>query len=114
MAATDNNQCLVCSTDCGDTVCELCEAAPYCSDQCEAADLYVIFVARLVATNEYTDKNQSMTHRQLCGFKQRPLDYQNFCVVCETQIRGSNVQPIVCNKCFGIKYCSIQCQRDNE
>ena len=42
MATTgDDDKCLVCAKDCDMVVCELCEAAPYCSDECEAADLYV-------------------------------------------------------------------------
>lgn len=55
-----------------------------------------------------------MTHRQMCGFKQRSLDYQKCCAVCETPASRENVQQLVCNKCFGIEYCSSQCQRDNE
>ncbi|GAB7332101.1 hypothetical protein MBLNU13_g03985t2 [Cladosporium sp. NU13] len=54
-----------------------------------------------------------MTHRQSCRFKQLSLASQNLCAVCDEPVRGTNVPSLVCNKCFGIKYCSSQCQRDN-
>jgi hypothetical protein len=113
MATTNHNPCLVCTADSGDVVCELCESVSYCSDQCEAADLYVIFVREL-ATNEDVDKFHSMTHRQVCGFKQRSLNCQNLCAVCDKAFSATNAPPVACNSCFGIKYCSTQCQRDNQ
>jgi hypothetical protein len=67
-----------------------------------------------MATDEYTDKPHSMTHRQVCSFKQRSLDYQNLCAVCTKPFSETNVPPLVCTTCFGIKYCSRQCQRDNQ
>lgn len=72
------------------------------------------FSSQNMATNEYTRKPHSMTHRQVCGFKQRSLDYQNLCAVCIKPFSQTNVPPLVCATCFGIKYCSAQCQRDNQ
>lgn len=39
-----------------------------------------------MAKNVYTDTNHSMTHIQSCLFKQRSLNYQNFCAVCESPV----------------------------
>lgn len=37
----DSDKCAVCDKSSHDVACEGCEKVPYCSDACEAADLYV-------------------------------------------------------------------------
>ena len=65
-------------------------------------------------TNNCTDRFHSMSHRQSCKFKERSLDRQELCAVCDKAFSETDVTPLVCQKCFGIKYCSEQCKLENE
>jgi hypothetical protein len=56
-----------------------------------------------------------MSHRQSCKLKgRRSTEQQKLCAICDKAFSETNVPPLVCKECLGIKYCSEQCRRDNK
>lgn len=53
---------------------------------------------------------RSKSHRAACRVKEKLLDLQLICAVCETDARHS---AHICTSCTGIKYCSVKCMQAN-
>lgn len=53
---------------------------------------------------------RSKSHRAVCRVKERLLELQLICAVCETDARHSDH---ICAGCTGIKYCSDKCMEAN-
>jgi hypothetical protein len=120
METTNYDKCVVCAEDCDGVTCELCEEVSYCGDACEEADLYVPF--RLTTKTDKTRQTNfalSMSHRASCKFRERALQMQSTCAVCDQGFTedGNTIDKglpaEICTLCYGAKYCSIECKEGN-
>lgn len=108
------DKCVACNRPAYGVACEFCEEILYCSDECKAVHLYVIFFS-VKHDRPKTDILNSDKHKITCQGKKIVLRNIRVCQAAGCRTRFDKLEEedhehaAICSACEGAKYCSQDC-----